>query len=477
MADALSPDLCVIGGGPGGIAAALAAASARKSVVLVERGAMGGADLAAGSVPAGALAAAARIHEALRQGPNLGVTGAPLQVNLGKVREHIEAATATAALACSAERLTAFGVTVLAGSARFADQQTVTVGEQAIRAKRFVIATGAVPVMPPIPGLDTVEAMTPSDGAFDLARKPAHLVVLGAGGYALQLAQSYNRLGIDATVVSESPALEGEDPELAAVLLDRLRAEGIRVRAGVRVVSAARRKGGVRFVVSDPAEAEGGEISVDGSHVLVVGARKPDVEGLNLAAAGVAWNDTGIVVDRTLRTANRNVYAIGDAIAGPASAARARYQGAQVARSGGLSPSGGVDAVPRVTLTDPALAAVGLAEAEARQRHGKVLTLRFPLAATVGAAIAGRHDGHIKVVTSPGGRILGAAIVGCDAGELIAPWALAVANHLALADMAELVMPTPLAGGLGADVAALPEAAGLTSALPRRIMAALRRLG
>lgn len=477
MVDGETPDLCVIGGGPGGIAAALAALTARKTVVLVERGAMGGTDLASGSVPANALAAAARLHEALRLGPNLGVTGAPLQVNLGKVREHIESASNSVAQTVSAERLTALGMTVIAGPASFQDRQTVMVGDRAIRAKQFVIAVGAVPVMPAIPGLEAVEAMTPGSGAFDLSRKPAHLIVLGAGGYALQLAQSYNRLGIDATVLSETAALEGEDPELAAIVLNRLRAEGIRVRAGVRIVSAARRKGGVRFVVSDPADADSGEIGIDGSHVLVVGARRPDIEGLNLGAAGIAASDAGIVVDKALRTANGAVFAIGDAIAGPASAARARYQGAKVVGAGRLSGAGNADAVPRVTLTDPGLAAVGVAEAEARQRHGKVLTLRFPLAATVAAALNGRDDGHIKVVMTPGGRILGAAMVGLDAGERIAPWALAVANHLDIAAMSELVMPTPLSGGLGADVAALPEAAGLTSALPRRIIAALRRLG
>lgn len=480
MADELTPDICVVGGGPGGIAAALAAAAAGLSVVLVERAAMGGNDLASGSVPSKALIAAADAFEALRIGPALGVTGAPLQVNLARVREHIVAVGEAIAPRLSAERLTAQGVKVLAAAARFGDRRTIVAGDHTVRARRVILAVGSVPAIPDIPGLDTVEYMTTA-GGFDLSRKPAHLIVLGAGPHALELAQACNRLGIDATVVSSDAALPDEDPELAAIVVDRLRAEGIRVRAGVGVRSVARRKGGIRMIVTEPAAGEGGgsgEITVDGSHLLIAAGRTPAVEGLNLAAAGIAHDRSGIVVDRHLRTANRHVYSIGDAVAGPALATRAEEQAARVIRSI-LFPWPGSDGPPAAAsaiFTDPALASVGLSEADARARHRQIRVLRFPFVENDRAQIERLPAGMIKVVTTEGGQILGAAIVGRDAGELIAPWAIAVANRLSLSAMASFVAAYPTRSGIANRVAALPEAR-LTSPWRRRIIDLFRKFG
>ena len=475
MAEELTPDICVIGGGPGGIAAALAATAEGAPVVLVERGTAGGANLAYGSIPSKSLIAAASIYDALRAGPAFGVTGAPLQVNLGKVRDHIEAVQAAISPRVSAERLTALGVKVIAGKAWFTDRRTVAGGDYVIRARRFVLAVGAIPAIPQIPGLDTVEYTTVAD-AFDLSRKPAHLLVLGAGRHALELAQAHNRLGIDATVVDEAPALPDDDPELAAIVVDRLRAEGVRVRAGVKILSVARRRGGIRFTVADPAE---GETAVDGSHLLVAAGRSPDVEGLGLAAAGIAHDKTGIVVDRRLRTTNRRVYAVGDAVAGPSLVARAEFQAARVVKSILFRRPQADDprAVPSVTFTDPALASVGLSESEARARYKDVRTPRFPFVDNDLAEIEHVPAGMIKVVAASGGRILGAAIVGRDAGELIALWSLAIANRLPLSAMAALVAPYPTRSEIGRRVAAdLPDA-GLTPPLRRRIIELLRRLG
>jgi pyruvate/2-oxoglutarate dehydrogenase complex dihydrolipoamide dehydrogenase (E3) component len=482
MAEALTPDICVVGGGPGGIAAALAAAAEGVPVVLVERAGMGGSDLASGTIPSKALVAAAGIYEALRLGPVFGVTAAPLQVNLGKVREHIEAVTGEVSAGVSAGRLTALGVTVIAGEARFRDRRTLSAGERLVRPRRVILAVGSQPSIPAVPGLDTVEYMTPADGGFDLSRKPAHLIILGADRHALELAQAHNRLGIDTTVVAEGPALADDDPELAALVVDRLRAEGIRVRLNVRITSVARRKGGIRFLVTGTderdANAAGGEIAVDGSHLLVVAGRRPNVDDLGLAAAGIQYDGSGIAVDRQLRTTNRRVYAIGDAVAGPASAGRAEYQAGRAVNSilyrWPFPDDPG--AVPAVAFTDPGLASVGLSEGEARRRHGDVRTLRFPFVENDRALIERLPAGAIKVVADRRGRILGAAIVGRDAAELIVPWSLAVANRLPLSAMAALVTPHPTRSGIARRVAALPEA-GLTPGWRRRIIELLRKFG
>ena len=480
MAAELTPDICVIGGGPGGIAAALAAAGEGVSVVLVEKNRTGGNNLTSGTVPSKALLAAASIYETLRAAPGFGVTGAPLQVNLGKVRDHIVEATEAIARNVSTERLTAQGVKVIAGAARFANPELVVVDTTTIRARNIVLAVGSVPAVPGFPGLDAVESLTLAQG-FDLSRKPAHLLVLGANRYALEFAQACSRLGIDATVIDEALALPDDDPELAAIVVDRLRAEGTRVRAGVRVQTIARRRGGIRIALNDPNE---GVINVDGSHLLVATGRMPDVEGLGLAAAGISHDLTGIIVDAGLRTSNRRVYAIGDAVAGPALAVRAEQQGAAVVNAilHGKRVRDDPAMIPAVAYTDPALASVGLIEDVARKRHRDIRILRFPFIENDRAHIERQPDGMIKVVTTMRRRILGASIVGRDAAELIAPWSLAVANRLGVGAMRAFLPPYPTRSAISHRVLEAfdengPTGRHLTPQWPGRIIDFFRKFG
>jgi pyruvate/2-oxoglutarate dehydrogenase complex dihydrolipoamide dehydrogenase (E3) component len=481
MTQELTPDICVVGGGPGGVAAALAAVSAGAPVVLVEKGAMGGANLAWGSVPFGALSAAAEVNAVLTRGPALGVSGAPLQVDFAALRGHISAVEGAIAANVSAERLTALGVQVISAAARFVDRDTLSAGEFTIRARRYVLATGAEPIMPVIPGLDGVDCLTVAT-AFALDRKPAHLVVYGADREGLALAQAFSRLGVGATIVDRGEPLPGEDPELVAIVLDRLRAEGIRIRTGLDIISVGRRRGGVRFTVSDP---QGGDAAIDGAALLIASGRRPAVAGLDLANAGIEHGDTGITVDRSLRTTNRRVYAIGDAVAGPAQVARARQQAAAVIRTIVYRVPRGEDAgaAPAVVFTDPAIATVGLGEAEARARHGAgVRVLRLPFIENDRAQIERQPSGFIKVVVGTGGRVLGAGIVGTGAAEMIALWSLAVANRLPLSAIAELPVPYPTRSAIARRVASLlveekVEAGGLIGGWRTRILDLMRKLG
>ncbi len=480
MPETLTPDICIIGGGPAGIAAALAAASEGVAVVLVEKGALGGSDLVSGAVPRQALLAAAEVNELLRRGPAIGVTGAPLQVNLAKVREHLATVGAAVAANVTPERLTALGVQVVNAAARFTDRDTVTAGEVEIRARRIILAVGAEPAPPEIPGLDGVDYLTAA-GIFDLSRKPTHIVVFGAGHEGLELAQAFNRLGIDTTVLDRGPALPEVDPELVAIVVDRLRAEGIRVRVGVDIVSVGRRRGGVRFTVSDPVEDAA---AIDGSHLLIATGRKPAIDGLDLDIAGIRADAHGIVVDRHLRTANRRVYAIGDAVAGRADAARGHHQAAQVVKAI-LFRLAVVDSsaeAPFVAFTDPALATVGLDEAAARGRYGEgVRVLRFPFAENDRAQIERMPAGMIKAVIGPRGRVLGAGIVGHDAGEMIALWSLAVARRLPISALADLSAPyltrADISRRIAASLSQRDVRPGLAVLWRRRLIDLLRRLG
>ena len=450
MPDELAPEICVIGGGPGGIALSIAAANHGLPVVLVEKSALGGTDLREGSIPSAAIRAAAGLYEGLRRGPAFGVTGAPLQVNTARVQDHVAQVTEAAAANVSRERLEAFGVTVIAAEARFADRRTVIAGDARIRARNFVIATGSLPILPSYAGLDGLDVVDIAS-VLDAGRKPAHLIVLGASPRGLELAQALNRLGIDSSVIDGGPALAGEDPELVAPLLDRLRAEGIRIRERAGIVGFARRKGGVRVTVRD----DGEETVVDGSHLMVMAARGPNVAGLGLDAAGVEHGPTGIVVDQRLRTTNKRVFALGDAVGGPLSASRAEHHAARVLAAiaggrGGRDADGGV---PFVIHTDPGLARVGLSEAEARVRHRMLRVLRVPFAENDLSQAERATAGFVKVIATDKGRILGAGITGRDAGEMIALWSLALSAGLGIGDLRAFPAPYPSRAGIAHRVA------------------------
>jgi pyruvate/2-oxoglutarate dehydrogenase complex dihydrolipoamide dehydrogenase (E3) component len=474
MAELLTPDICVIGGGPAGIAVATRAARNMVPVVLVEMGRGGGSNLSSGSIPSKALIAASNHYELLRRGPSFGVTGAPLQVNFGKLSEHIRAVGDAVAPHVSTERLAALGVRVIVAPARFLDRRTVIAGDITINARRFVLATGSVPVAPEIQGLSDVDFMTP-ESAFDITRKPTHLLVLGANGRGLEFAQAYNRLGVDTTVIDPHPALPDDDPELAAVVLDRIRAEGIRIHDGAAIIGISRRRGGIRVTISESED----EVQLDGSHLLVMAGREPNVANLGLDAAGVDYEPSGIAVDRLLRTSNRRIYAIGDVVAGPPVANRGDYQADRILQSilYRLPRRDRPTDVPVVIFTDPGIARVGLSEVDARKQHGKIRVLRFPLIENDRAQTERMPAGFIKVITSWGGRILGATIVGHDAGEQIALWSFALANRMNIRSMLSYVPPYPSRAEISRQVAETFRSPGLTLGWRRRIIEFLRNFG
>ncbi len=474
MAKLLTPDICIIGGGPAGFAVASRAARLNVPVVLIEKARMGGVNLASGAIPSKALIAAANQYELLRRGPTLGVTGAPLQVNFGKVSEHIAAVAEAVAPHVSAERLAALGVRVIGAPARFLDRRTIIAGEFTVIARRFVIAVGAVPAIPNIPGLAGVDYMTVAD-AFDIARKPAHLLVLGANAYALEIAQAYHRLGVDTTVLDTAAALPDDDPELSEIVLNRLRAEGIRIRDKAAITSVARRRGGIRVTVDGP----DGQASIDGSHLLVATGRSPNIADLGLEAASVDHGPDGILVDRLLRTSNNRIYAIGDSIAGPALAERGDYEAGKILQDilFRLQRKPRVSDVPMVAHTDPAIARVGMSEAEATAAGETVRILRFPFVENDRVQAERMPAGFVKVIVSPRGRVLGAAIVGHEAGEQIAIWSLAVANKLDIRALIDLVPPYPARAEIARRVAETFLAPGLTPPWQRRIIEFLRKFG
>lgn len=475
MAELIEPDLCVIGAGAAGLSVAAAAAAFGVPVVLIEKARMGGDCLNTGCVPSKALIAAARHAFEARRSAAFGVIIGPPTVEFAKVRDHVHQVMAAIAPNDSRERFTGLGVRVLAGHARFKDRRTLTVGDEyTIRARRFVIATGSVPAIPPIPGLAATPYLT-NETIFDLAECPSHLVVIGAGPVGLELAQAYRRLGAAVTVLEMATPLARDDPECAAVVLDQLAREGVVLRTGVEIARVEPSGSCVRAVIKTDAGTE----EVTGSHLMVATGRRPDVEDLGLEAAGVRYGDGGIVVDRGLRTTNRRVYAIGDVVGGPQFTHVANHHAGVVIKRALFRWPAAVSesALPWVTFTDPELAHVGLTEQEARRRHGDVRVLRAAYHDNDRARMERESLGHIKVVTAPNGRILGATIVGAQAGELIAAWSLALKRRLKIAAFADMILPYPTLAEIGRRAAIEYFRPSAARPWVRRIMTLLRRLG
>jgi pyruvate/2-oxoglutarate dehydrogenase complex dihydrolipoamide dehydrogenase (E3) component len=475
MAEILTPDICVIGAGSGGLSVAAAAAVFGVPTVLIEKHKMGGDCLNTGCVPSKALLAAAKRARLMQSAGVFGVTAPGAAIDFAKVHEHVHGVIAAIAPNDSAERFTGLGVRVIQGAATFKDRRTLVVGDIEIRARRFVIATGSTPAVPPIPGLEQGPYFT-NETIFDLAERPAHLIVIGAGPIGLEMAQAFRRLGSSVTVLEQAAPLAKDDPECAMIVLDQLEREGVVIRSGVNVIGISHAGATVTATI----ETAGAEQTITGSHLLVATGRKATIDGLNLDAAGIHSDRSGIVVNKKLKTANRRVYAIGDCAAGQLQFTHAaNYHAGLVIRNAlfRLPVRVNNDVIPWVTYTEPELAQIGLSEAEARKRGIKICILRWPYHDNDRAQAERETRGHIKVITKQNGKIIGATIVGAQAGELIATWTLAVAQGLNIRAFTGIVLPYPTLSEIGKRAAIDFFAPSLTRPWVRRIIAWLRIFG
>jgi pyruvate/2-oxoglutarate dehydrogenase complex dihydrolipoamide dehydrogenase (E3) component len=476
MTQLLKPDICVIGAGSGGLSVAAAAAAFGVSVALIEKGKMGGDCLNTGCVPSKALIAAAKRVADVNGAAAFGVMTQSPKIKFSDVQRHVENVIAAIAPNDSKERFTALGVRIVAGAARFKNAGTVVVDDEDIevQARRFVIATGSSPAIPPINGLADVPYLT-NETIFDLNICPKHLIVIGAGPIGLELAQAFRRLGAEVTVLEAASPLANDDAECADVVLEQIARDGVTVRAGIHIKLIKRARGKVQVIVAGPT----GEDTIEGSHLLLAAGRAPNIDDLNLDAAGIKREPSGIVVNKRLKTTNRRVYAIGDAAGGPQFTHVANYHAGLVVRNAlfRLPVKVNYDQMPFVTYTDPELAQVGLTEAEARRRRHAIRVLRWPFDENDRAQARRETKGYIKVITTKRGRILGTTIVGAGAGELIATWALAIAQRLNIRVFVGTVLPYPTLAEIGKRAGLTYFTASLTSPMLRRIIGLLRRLG
>jgi pyruvate/2-oxoglutarate dehydrogenase complex dihydrolipoamide dehydrogenase (E3) component len=471
MTSSIAPDLCVIGAGSGGLAVAAGAAQMGAEVVLVERGAMGGDCLNFGCVPSKSLLAAARIADLGRRGAALGVTYACPHIDFAAVADSVQRVIAKIAPNDSVERFEGLGVRVLRAEARFTSPRAVRAGNVEIRPRRFVIATGSQPAIPPIRGLDDVPYLT-NETLFANRQLPEHLIVIGGGPIGIEMAQAHCRLGARVTVLDVGPLLPRDDPELSTILAERLSAEGVVCRPAVAIAGIERTE--KTFAV----RLASGE-QIVGSHLLVAAGRRPSIEALDLPAAGIDSTAKGITVDARLRTTNRRAFAVGDVAGGPQFTHIALYHAGIVIRNALFRIPAKVDyrALPWVTYTDPELAQVGLTEAAARAVEQAPRVLRWPFAENDRAQTERETEGVVKIVTSGNGRILGASILGAGAGDLILSWALAISQKLKISALANMIVPYPTRGEAGKRAAGSYYTPTLFSARTRRFVRLLARFG
>ncbi|MEM9357531.1 MAG: FAD-dependent oxidoreductase [Pseudomonadota bacterium] len=471
----IDTDICVIGAGSGGLSVAAAAAAFGRKVVLLEKHKMGGDCLNYGCVPSKALLAAGKRAQIMRSSGDFGIAPTEPTVDFAAVNKHVKSVIAAIEPNDSVERFTGLGVRVIQAAGKFVDKSTVQAGEYLIKARRFVIATGSSPFVPPIPGLDTVPYFT-NETLFDNTTRPDHLIIVGAGPIGLEMAQAHRRLGSKVTVVEGAKALAKDDPELTKVVLHQLRDEGIDILEGSLVQEVLP---GRAETVQVKYKSEAGEATIEGSHLLMAVGRKPNIDDLGLEAAGIKFERTGISVDAGMITSNRKVFAIGDCAGGLQFTHVANYHAGIVIRRAlfQMPAKANDNVIPWVTYTEPELAHCGMSEEQAREEYPVVNVLRWPYHENDRAQATRATEGLVKVLTDKRGRILGASIVGDNAGELIQMWSLAISQKMKIKAMTEWVSPYPTLSEINKRAAYRYFGAAAGSAMVRTAINWLTKLG
>ena len=435
----VSTDICVIGGGSGGLSVAAGAVQMGARVVLCEGHKMGGDCLNYGCVPSKSLIEAARARHTLQHSQAFGLNAPTLTSDFTQIHRHIHQVIDTLFEHDSVERFEGLGVEVIQQYASLHDAHTVVAGNTTIKAGYIVLATGSSPAVPPIPGLDTLPYYT-NETIFELQEPPGHLAIIGGGAIGCELACAYRQLGVRVSLIEAAPRILGQlDHDCNELLRHQLASLGIELYEHVTIQGCRHEQNHSTIML----RKDNQDIELTPSHVLVAAGRKPNVDALNLEQAGVTYTPKGVQVDQRLRTNCKNIFAIGD-IAGPYPFTHAAsYQAGIVIRNILFKLPAKVDyrAFPWAIYTTPEVAHCGMPLSEAAEQGARIL--RFDYKDNDRAQAGLETPGIIKVAVSRKGRVLGATIVGAQAGELISQWTIAISARLKLSRIAGLVIPYP----------------------------------
>ncbi len=464
-------DLVIIGGGAGGLVVASVASQLGLQVTLIEKQAkLGGDCLHTGCVPSKTLIHAAKVASLMCRAGEFGLESVHPAVDMARVNAHVQSVIDQIQPHDDPERFRAYGCEVLFGHAEFVDAHTVRIDDRQIQARRFLVATGSRPFVPPIEGLEQAGYLTNED-LFTLDQLPQRLVVLGGGAIGLEMAQAFARLGSKVSVVERLPhLLPQEDPEIADALRQRLLAEGVAVHTSTSAEHVTREGDTWRV------ECDSG-VCLEADQVLVAVGRRPVVEQLGLEAAGVEVNQQGIRVDRRMRTSQKHIYACGD-VCGPYPFTHmAEYQAGIVISNLVFRFPKKVDyrVVPRVTYTDPELARVGMTEQQLRAQGIEPTVLRFPFS-DIDRALAEVEPWGLTKFVVHRGKILGATILGPHAGELIHEIVLAMKTGAGIGAISATIHAYPTLAQVHRRTVNTWYGAKLFSARTRRLVGWIHRL-
>lgn len=430
-------DICVIGGGAAGLVVAAAAAAIGAKVVLIEKDRLGGDCLYYGCVPSKTLLHSAHLAQQMRDAGRFGLDAVTPKIELARVMARVQEVIKGIEPNDSPERFRSLGVEVLMDQGHFVNKHTFMLVDRAIRARHFVIATGSRPRIPDLTGLDQVPYHS-NETIFQQTEPVQQLIILGGGPIGVEMAQAFVRLGSEVSLVTrDQHLLPREDVDMASVVEDQLKADGVHISFKSEVRQISGQAGNIQMTIC----ADGADTQIKGSHLLLATGRQSNTEDLGLDQAGVITTARGIEVDRRLRTRNKRIFACGDVVNQHQFTHMAEHMAGVVIRNALFHLPARVETrvVPWCTFTRPELARVGLSEAEARQQSIAHRIYRFPVGDIDRARTDGITQGLIKIIASPKGVILGAAIVCDQAGELIHEYVLAMAKKMNLAELSSVI--------------------------------------
>ncbi len=467
----LKCDICVIGGGSGGLSVAAAAQQMGASVILCEGNKMGGDCLNSGCVPSKALIEASRSVAHTKKAQQFGISS-QTTIDFKAIHQHIHQVIETIAPHDSIARFESLGVRVISSYAHFINHKIIQAGEHLIDAKYVVIATGSRARILPIPGLEQIDYLT-NETIFDLTEKPEHLVIIGGGPIGCEIAQSYALLGAKVTLLeATSEILSAADTDCKAVVIKAFDALGINIITEAKIDNFRQDSAGLKYIHYQHNDHHR---KLTATHILIATGRTPNIEKLHLDQANIKHTPRGITVDARLRTNHKHIYAIGD-IASPLQFTHmASYHASIVIQNILFKLPAKIDYsnFPWVVYTTPEIAHTGLAISKASEQNAQILTLNFKDNDRAQAALA--TEGMIKVAVNKKGQILGASIVGENVGELILPWTLAIKNNLRIKHMASLIIPYPTLSEINKGVAGSFYTPKLYSVKIRKIIRFLMR--
>ena len=433
-------DLCIIGAGSGGLSMAYMAANLDRSVVLYEADKMGGDCLNHGCVPSKALIKAGKQAQAFRTGAPFGIDPVEPKIDFAKVKDHVASVIKHIEPVDSIERYESFGTTVINERAKFKDAHTVISDTTKVRAKRFIVCTGSRASVPPIPGLKDTPYLT-NETIFSIDKLPKHLLIIGAGPIGLEIGQAFRRFGSKVTIFDLFKPLGRSEPEHADILVEALKKEGVDFYAPVKTKEVKHTAKTVSVIL------ENGEV-IKGSHILVAAGRRPVTNGLGLEEAGIEIDRRGYIkTDDYLKTTNKKVWAIGDVSGKGGLTHAANFHAGQLSRNFFYSPfkkyKGTTNRMPAVIYSEPELASIGLNEAQAREKGVFHKAVTWAFEENDRAIAEGHIEGAVKIILGKGGKILGASIVGDQAGELIHMISVAMTNKIKIGGLAQIISPYP----------------------------------